>query len=321
MLTEDESMRADLADETEQVLDESETEALLAEDVNNGLPSDTNEETEGTLRQYLKTISRIPLLTSEQERELAIRISAGDKEAKNALIEANLRLVVNVAKKNYHFRNNQSLDLLDLIQEGNTGLIKAVKKFDHTKGYRFSTYAHWWIKQAVTRAMQDQDRTIRLPVHVNEDIGRMKKAYQRLVNVVGHEPNEKELAQSMNATEARIRDLQQLSNGVASLESPIGEEGSSLGDFVKDEKIIGPEVAVDILLLQEAVEKVLSELKPKERQVLIMRFGLQDGTAMTLEQVGTEFGVTRERIRQIEASALRKLRMPSRRKILEDFLS
>ena len=273
--------------------------------------------TDDPVRMYLKEIGRIPLLTSEEEVELAKRMSEGDEEAKKKLAEANLRLVVSIAKR-YAGRGMQ---LLDLIQEGNLGLIKAVEKFDYTKGYKFSTYATWWIKQAITRAIADQARTIRIPVHMVETINKVKKVSNQLLHKNGHEPTADEIAKELDMPVDKVREIMRVAQEPVSLETPIGEEEDShLGDFIPDDDAPAPAEAASHTLLKEQLSDVLQTLTPREEKVLRLRFGLEDGRSRTLEEVGKEFNVTRERIRQIEAKALRKLRHPSRSKKLKDFL-
>ncbi len=266
---------------------------------------------------YLKEIGRVPLLTAEEEIELATRMAQGDPYAKKRLSEANLRLVVSIAKRYV----GRGMQFLDLIQEGNLGLIKAVEKFDYTKGYKFSTYATWWIRQAITRAIADQARTIRIPVHMVETITKVKKASSQLLHKNGHEPSAEEIAKELNIPVERVRDIIRISQDPVSLETPIGEEEDShLGDFIPDDDAPAPAEAASLTLLKEQLNEVLDTLTEREAKVLRLRFGLEDGRQRTLEEVGKEFNVTRERIRQIEAKALRKLRHPSRSKKLRDFL-
>ncbi len=269
------------------------------------------------VRVYLKEIGRVPLLTSEEEIELAIRISDDDKKAKQRLAEANLRLVVSIAKRYV----GRGMQFLDLIQEGNLGLIKAVEKFDYTKGFKFSTYATWWIRQAITRAIADQARTIRIPVHMVETINKVKKTSSQLLHKNGHDPSAEEIAEELDMSPDKVREILRLAQEPVSLETPIGEEEDShLGDFIPDDEALSPADAASISLLKEQLAEVLKTLTPREEKVLSLRFGLEDGHPRTLEEVGKEFNVTRERIRQIEAKALRKLRHPSRSKKLRDFL-
>ncbi|WP_342396742.1 RNA polymerase sigma factor RpoD [Candidatus Chlorohelix sp.] len=269
------------------------------------------------VRMYLREIGRVPLLTAAKEVDLAKRMEAGDDEARRHLTEANLRLVVSVAKKYI----GRGMSLLDLIQEGNIGLIRAVEKFDYRKGYKFSTYATWWIRQAITRAIADQARTIRIPVHMVETINRLIRTSRRLVQELGRDPTSDEIAREMGLPAEKVREIIKISQEPVSLETPIGEEEDShLGDFIEDQKALAPADAASHQLLKEQVEDVLDSLTQRERRVLQLRFGLDDGRSRTLEEVGREFGVTRERIRQIEAKALRKLRHPSRSKKLKDYL-
>jgi RNA polymerase primary sigma factor len=269
------------------------------------------------VRMYLKEIGRVPLLTAAEEVELAKRIEAGDEEAKRRLAEANLRLVVSIAKRYV----GRGMLFLDLIQEGNLGLIKAVEKFDYRKGYKFSTYATWWIRQAITRAIADQARTIRIPVHMVETINKLVRVSRQLLQELGREPLAEEIAREMGISVERVREILKVAQEPVSLETPIGEEEDShLGDFIEDEDALAPAEAASYLLLKEQLEEVLSTLTEREQKVLRLRFGLDDGRARTLEEVGQVFGVTRERIRQIEAKALRKLRHPSRSKKLKDYL-
>jgi RNA polymerase primary sigma factor len=269
------------------------------------------------VRMYLKEIGRVALLKAEQEVEYAKLIEQGDEAAKNALTEANLRLVVSIAKKYI----GRGMSFLDLIQEGNMGLIRAVEKFDYHKGYKFSTYATWWIRQAITRAIADQARTIRIPVHMVETINKLVRVSRRLLQELGREPTDEEIAEEMGITPEKVREIIKVSQDPVSLETPIGEEEDShLGDFVEDKEAPAPAEAASLTMLRTEVEDILDTLTPRERRVLQLRFGLIDGHQRTLEEVGKRFGVTRERIRQIEAKALRKLRHPSRSRRLRDYL-
>ena len=278
---------------------------------------DKNATMDDPVKVYLKEIGKVPLLTPEEEIELAIRIADDDDSAKKRLAEANLRLVVSIAKRYV----GRGMQFLDLIQEGNLGLIKAVDKFDYTKGFKFSTYATWWIRQAITRAIADQARTIRIPVHMVETINRVKKTNSLLLHENGREPTAEEIAARLDMPVDKVREIIRVSQEPVSLETPIGEEEDShLGDFIPDDDAPAPADAASMLLLKEQIEKVLSTLTPREAKVLALRFGLEDGRSHTLEEVGKEFNVTRERIRQIEAKALRKLRHPSRSKQLKDYL-
>lgn len=272
---------------------------------------------EDPVRMYLKEIGKVPLLTAEEEMELAIRMEAGDEAAKKRLSEANLRLVVSIAKRYV----GRGMQFLDLIQEGNLGLIKAVEKFDYRKGYKFSTYATWWIRQAITRAIADQARTIRIPVHMVETINKLIRVQRQLLQEYGREPFPEEIAKEMHMSLDRVREIQKIAQEPVSLETPIGEEEDShLGDFIQDDHIPVPAEQAAFTLLKEQIAEVLDTLTERERNVLRLRFGLDDGRGRTLEEVGKEFNVTRERIRQIEAKALRKLRHPSRSKKLRDYL-
>ena len=269
------------------------------------------------VKVYLKEIGRVPLLSSEEEIELAIRISDGDVAAKQRLSEANLRLVVSIAKRYL----GRGMQFLDLIQEGNLGLIKAVEKFDYTKGFKFSTYATWWIRQAITRAIADQARTIRIPVHMVETINKVKKVQSQLLHQNGHEPSADEISKEIDMPVDKVREIMRVAQEPVSLETPIGEEEDShLGDFIPDNDAPAPADAASHTMLREQLSDVLSTLTPREEKVLRLRFGLEDGRSRTLEEVGKEFNVTRERIRQIEAKALRKLRHPSRSRKLKDYL-
>ncbi len=272
---------------------------------------------EDPVRMYLKEIGKIPLLSTDEEIDLAKRIELGDEEAKKRLAEANLRLVVSIAKRYV----GRGMQFLDLIQEGNLGLIKAVEKFDYTKGYKFSTYATWWIRQAITRAIADQARTIRIPVHMVETINRLIRTSRQLLQELGREPQPEEIAERLEMPVDRVREIMKISQEPVSLETPIGEEEDShLGDFIQDDHVAVPVDAATYTLLREQLLEVLSTLTDREQKVLKLRFGLDDGRPRTLEEVGKEFNVTRERIRQIEAKALRKLRHPSRSKKLKDYL-
>ena len=272
---------------------------------------------EDPVRMYLKEIGKVPLLSAEEEIELAKRMEKGDEQAKKRLAEANLRLVVSIAKRYV----GRGMLFLDLIQEGNLGLIKAVEKFDYRKGYKFSTYATWWIRQAITRAIADQARTIRIPVHMVETINKLIRVSRQLLQELGREPTPEEIAEEMKMPVERVREILKISQEPVSLETPIGEEEDShLGDFIKDDNVPVPADAATFTLLKEQLEEVLGTLTEREQKVLTLRFGLEDGRARTLEEVGKEFNVTRERIRQIEAKALRKLRHPSRSRKLKDYL-
>lgn len=273
--------------------------------------------TDDPVRMYLKEIGKVSLLTADEERELAIRMEQGDEEAKKKLCESNLRLVVSIAKRYL----NRGLSFLDLIQEGNLGLIKAVDKFDYTKGYKFSTYATWWIRQAITRSIADQARTIRIPVHMVETINKLIRISRQLLQEYGREPTSEEIAKEMGITVEKVREIKKISQDPVSLETPIGEEEDShLGDFIPDDDVPAPVDAAAYSMLKEQLMEVLDTLSDREKKVLMLRFGLEDGRPRTLEEVGKEFNVTRERIRQIEAKALRKLRHPCRSKKLKDYL-
>ncbi|MGI6089049.1 RNA polymerase sigma factor RpoD [Bilifractor porci] len=314
---------------TESAADEDEDDALL---MNDEPDLDDEEEVdmenidlsvpegisiEDPVRMYLKEIGKVPLLTAEEEIELAKRMEQGDEEAKKRLAEANLRLVVSIAKRYV----GRGMLFLDLIQEGNLGLIKAVEKFDYRKGYKFSTYATWWIRQAITRAIADQARTIRIPVHMVETINKEIRVSRQLLQELGREPTPEEIAEEMNISVDRVREILKISQEPVSLETPIGEEEDShLGDFIQDDNVPAPADAAANTMLKEQLEEVLGTLTEREQKVLRLRFGLDDGRARTLEEVGKEFNVTRERIRQIEAKALRKLRHPSRSRKLKDYL-
>ena len=296
--------------------DEGDGEEIDMENIDLSVPEGVG--TEDPVRMYLKEIGKVPLLTSDEEIELAKRIELGDEEAKQRLAEANLRLVVSIAKRYV----GRGMQFLDLIQEGNLGLIKAVEKFDYTKGYKFSTYATWWIRQAITRAIADQARTIRIPVHMVETINRVIRTSRQLLQELGREPSPEEIADKMNMPVDRVREIMKISQEPVSLETPIGEEEDShLGDFIQDDHVAVPADAAAYTLLHEQLMEVLDTLTEREQKVLKLRFGLVDGRPRTLEEVGKEFNVTRERIRQIEAKALRKLRHPSRSKKLRDFLN
>ena len=301
---------------------------IVEDDGGESIAPASNEELESVLsadgisiddpvKVYLKEIGRVPLLSAEEEVELAIRMSEGDVAAKKRLSEANLRLVVSIAKRYV----GRGMQFLDLIQEGNLGLIKAVEKFDHTKGFKFSTYATWWIRQAITRAIADQARTIRIPVHMVETINKVKKVNSQLLHENGHEPTNEQIAEKLEMPVEKVREIMRVAQEPVSLETPIGEEEDShLGDFIPDEDAPAPSDVASHTMLKEQLAEVLSTLTPREEKVLRLRFGLEDGRSRTLEEVGKEFNVTRERIRQIEAKALHKLRHPSRSKKLKDFL-
>lgn len=286
------------------------------EDLENALNTD-GIAIDDPVKVYLKEIGRVPLLTPEEEINLALRINDGDEAAKKRLSEANLRLVVSIAKRYL----GRGMQFLDLIQEGNLGLIKAAEKFDYTKGFKFSTYATWWIRQAITRAIADQARTIRIPVHMVETINKVKKVSSQLLHTNGHEPSADEISEELDMPVDKVREIMRVAQEPVSLETPIGEEEDShLGDFIPDDEAPAPQDAASHTLLKEQLADVLDTLTPREEKVLRLRFGLEDGRSRTLEEVGKEFNVTRERIRQIEAKALRKLRHPSRSKKLKDFL-
>ena len=290
-------------------------DAVDTEDIDLTVPDSVN--IEDPVRMYLKEIGKVPLLTAEEEIELAKRMEEGDEEAKKRLAEANLRLVVSIAKRYV----GRGMLFLDLIQEGNLGLIKAVEKFDYNKGFKFSTYATWWIRQAITRAIADQARTIRIPVHMVETINKLIRVSRQLLQELGREPTPEEIAERMEIPVKRVREIIKISQEPVSLETPIGEEEDShLGDFIQDDNVPVPADAAAFTLLKEQLTDVLATLTERERKVLRLRFGLDDGRARTLEEVGKEFNVTRERIRQIEAKALRKLRHPSRSRKLKDYL-
>ena len=309
------SLNDDL-DEEPDIEDLQEVEDLKLDEI-----TDTNYEgisVDDPVRMYLREIGRIPLLTFDQELDLAKRILKGDEEAKQKLAESNLRLVVSIAKKYV----GRGMLFLDLIQEGNMGLIKAVEKFDYTKGFKFSTYATWWIRQAITRAIADQARTIRIPVHMVETINKLIRTSRHLLQQLGREPTPEEIAAEMEITVEKVMEIQKIAQDPVSLETPIGEEDDShLGDFIQDEDSPAPQDSAAYTMLKEQLEEVMNTLTPREAKVLKLRFGLEDGKARTLEEVGREFDVTRERIRQIEAKALRKLRHPSRSKKLRDYMN
>ena len=313
---------ADLLPPIDDVLPEVEElaaiEEVTQEEINDTDALADSFSTDDPVRMYLKEIGKVPLLSPEEELELATRMSQGDEEARHRMTEANLRLVVSIAKRYV----GRGMLFLDLIQEGNLGLIKAVEKFDHTKGYKFSTYATWWIRQAITRAIADQARTIRIPVHMVETINKTIRVSRQLLQELGHDPSAEEIARELDMPVEKVRDILKISQEPVSLETPIGEEEDShLGDFIPDEDASEPSEAASFSLLREQLEEVLDTLAPREKKVLELRFGIVDGRTRTLEEVGKEFNVTRERIRQIEAKALRKLRHPSRSKKLRDFLS
>ena len=273
--------------------------------------------TDDSVKMYLKDIGQVPLLTSEEEKDLAERMSKGDEEAKKRLSEANLRLVVSIAKRYV----GRGMQFLDLIQEGNLGLMKAVDKFDHTKGFKFSTYATWWIRQSITRAIADQARTIRIPVHMVETINKTGRVVRQLMQTLGREPTPAEIAEEMGVPEEKVIEIQKIAQDPVSLETPIGEEEDShLGDFIEDNSAASPAEKAESRMLREQLLQALDTLPPRENEVLLMRYGLRDGRPKTLEEVGKEFNVTRERIRQIEAKALRKLRHPNRTKRLRDYI-
>ena len=299
----------------EMLLDVDEEDEIEVEKIDLSVPDGVS--IEDPVRMYLKEIGKVPLLSAEEEIELAKRMELGDQEAKKRLAEANLRLVVSIAKRYV----GRGMLFLDLIQEGNLGLIKAVEKFDYRKGYKFSTYATWWIRQAITRAIADQARTIRIPVHMVETINKLIRVSRQLLQELGREPTPEEIAAEMNMPVERVREILKISQEPVSLETPIGEEEDShLGDFIQDDNVPVPADAAAFTLLKEQLEEVLGTLTEREQKVLTLRFGLEDGRARTLEEVGKEFNVTRERIRQIEAKALRKLRHPSRSRKLKDYL-
>ena len=299
----------------EMLLDVDDEDEIEVEKIDLSVPDGVS--IEDPVRMYLKEIGKVPLLSAEEEIELAKRMELGDQEAKKRLAEANLRLVVSIAKRYV----GRGMLFLDVIQEGNLGLIKAVEKFDYRKGYKFSTYATWWIRQAITRAIADQARTIRIPVHMVETINKLIRVSRQLLQELGREPTPEEIAAEMNMPVERVREILKISQEPVSLETPIGEEEDShLGDFIQDDNVPVPADAAAFTLLKEQLEEVLGTLTEREQKVLTLRFGLEDGRARTLEEVGKEFNVTRERIRQIEAKALRKLRHPSRSRKLKDYL-
>jgi len=307
-----------IADEQNPDVEELKELELTAEEVVDPESLADNFSTDDPVRMYLKEIGKVALLSAEEEVRLATKMSAGDEEARRRMAEANLRLVVSIAKRYV----GRGMMFLDLIQEGNLGLIKAVEKFDYTKGYKFSTYATWWIRQAITRAIADQARTIRIPVHMVETINKVIRVSRQLLQELGHDPSPEEIAEEMGIPVEKVRDILKIAQEPVSLETPIGEEEDShLGDFIPDEDASEPAEAASFTLLREQLMGVLSTLTPREAKVLRLRFGIEDGRTRTLEEVGKEFNVTRERIRQIEAKALRKLRHPSRSKKLRDFLN
>lgn len=305
----------DVVDDSNDQSDDSDEKSEDDVDIDLSVPEGIS--IDDPVRMYLKEIGRVPLLTAEEEIFLAKRMEEGDEEAQKRLAEANLRLVVSIAKRYV----GRGMLFLDLIQEGNLGLIKAVEKFDYNKGYKFSTYATWWIRQAITRAIADQARTIRIPVHMVETINKLIRVSRQLLQQLGREPVPEEIAKEMEISVDRVREIMKIAQEPVSLETPIGEEEDSHpGDFIEDQDAPAPAEAASFMLLKEQLEEVLSTLTPREMRVLRLRFGLDDGRARTLEEVGQNFGVTRERIRQIEAKALRKLRHPSRSRKLKDFL-
>ena len=300
------------------VEDLSDIEEVTVEEINDTDALADSFSTDDPVRMYLKEIGKVPLLTPEEEVALAIKMAEGDENAKHRMTEANLRLVVSIAKRYV----GRGMLFLDLIQEGNLGLIKAVEKFDYNKGFKFSTYATWWIRQAITRAIADQARTIRIPVHMVETINKTIRVSRQLLQELGHDPTAEDIAKVMEMPVEKVRDILKIAQEPVSLETPIGEEEDShLGDFIPDEDASEPSEAASFSLLREQLEEVLDTLAPREKKVLELRFGILDGRTRTLEEVGKEFNVTRERIRQIEAKALRKLRHPSRSKKLKDFLN
>ena len=308
----------DMIDETPALDELEEIEEVTEEEMAETDSMADSFSTDDPVRMYLKEIGKVPLLTPDEEIALAQRMAEGDENAKKRMSEANLRLVVSIAKRYV----GRGMLFLDLIQEGNLGLIKAVEKFDYTKGYKFSTYATWWIRQAITRAIADQARTIRIPVHMVETINKVIRVSRQLLQELGHDPSAEEIAAEMSMPVEKVRDILKIAQEPVSLETPIGEEEDShLGDFIPDEEASEPSEAASFTLLKEQLMSVLATLTPREAKVLRLRFGLEDGRTRTLEEVGKEFNVTRERIRQIEAKALRKLRHPSRSKKLKDFLN
>ncbi|MBC7765987.1 MAG: RNA polymerase sigma factor RpoD [Hyphomonadaceae bacterium] len=310
-----ENIGVEVVGDLDKELKEIEELNVEVEDIEANIPDGIN--IDDPVRMYLKEIGKVPLLSSDEEIELARRMEKGEQDAKKRLAEANLRLVVSIAKRYV----GRGMLFLDLIQEGNLGLIKAVEKFDYTKGYKFSTYATWWIRQAITRAIADQARTIRIPVHMVETINKLIRVSRQLLQELGRDPHPEELAREMNMTPEKVREIMKIAQEPVSLETPIGEEEDShLGDFIPDDDAPAPAEAASFSMLKEQLRNVLDTLTSREEKVLRLRFGLDDGKARTLEEVGKEFNVTRERIRQIEAKALRKLRHPSRSKKLKDYM-